>query len=591
MNENPSSEHQKRLFIVVALSMAVLFGWQLLATEMGWVKPPSRPDAGVAVAGDAGALEPDAGAVAAAPTPPSPEAAEPEAAPAVEPTTIEVSTPTQELVFSSRGGGLSQAILRSGGHWKPYKFERREKKDEPGVQHVDMVRTLPSQPLPGASELTGGLNVPYSTEYTSEKLPDGVRFVAQTGGARVEKRYWVSSDGYELRVIYNITNLGQQPAQATLAVAYPAWVDPKSEGGGSFFSPPPEQSHVICRRDRDTEKEAYDDDGVKESFAGPVNYVAFDERYFTGAIFPRFTAGTSCELEIDPVGTRTATLKVDLGTLNAGETVTRDFGMYIGPKAFNELRRVSGKNAEGQPMVPMSADAKAPEGMPPAEAIDPELETTIDFGWWAVLCTALLYVMKAFQTLVVNWGLAIILLTVMVKLLLYPLTKKSMESMEAMKKLQPQMEALKKKYENDREKLNMEMMRLYQEHKVNPFGGCLPMLIQMPVWFALYQTLLNSFELYREPLVAFWISDLTSADPVYALPLAMGITMFITQKMQPQMGDATQAKIMLYFMPAFFTFIMLGLPAGLTLYIFTNNLLSIAQQKYLQHKMKQAAAA
>jgi YidC/Oxa1 family membrane protein insertase len=162
--------------------------------------------------------------------------------------------------------------------------------------------------------------------------------------------------------------------------------------------------------------------------------------------------------------------------------------------------------------------------------------------------------------------------------------------MESMRKLQPQLDALTKKYENDKEKLNMERMRLFQENKVNPFGGCLPLIIQMPVWIAHYQTLLRSFELYKEPLLSFWITDLTAKDPYYILPLAMGVTMFITQKMQPQMGDPTQAKIMLYFMPIFFTFLMLSLPAGLTLYIFTNNLLSIAQQKYLQRKFKMAPA-
>jgi len=165
-----------------------------------------------------------------------------------------------------------------------------------------------------------------------------------------------------------------------------------------------------------------------------------------------------------------------------------------------------------------------------------------------------------------------------------------MSSMEAMRRLQPQMDALQKKYENDKEKLNLEKMKLFQQNNVNPFGGCLPLIVQMPVWFALYRTLQTSFELYREPLFGFWISDLTTKDPYYILPAVMGVTMFITQKLQPQMGDPTQAKMMLYFMPAFFTFTMLGLPAGLTLYIFVNNLLSIAQQKYLQHKFAKAKA-
>jgi YidC/Oxa1 family membrane protein insertase len=261
-------------------------------------------------------------------------------------------------------------------------------------------------------------------------------------------------------------------------------------------------------------------------------------------------------------------------------------GFYLGPKSLDVLKKVSSYAAAGS-LSSFAKDAAAP-GAP--SALNPELEEAVDFGWWAVICRALLAVMNGFQKMVMNWGVAIVLLTVLVKLLLYPLSHKQMESMEAMRRLQPQMDAIVKKYPDDKEKQNLERMRLFQENKVNPFGGCLPLLVQMPVWFALYQTLLTSFELYREPLLSPWIVDLTQPDPFFLLPLAMGVTMFITQKMQPQMGDPTQAKVMLYFMPVLFTGMMLYLPAGLTLYIFTNNLLSIAQQKWLQHKFKVKAA-
>ena len=132
----------------------------------------------------------------------------------------------------------------------------------------------------------------------------------------------------------------------------------------------------------------------------------------------------------------------------------------------------------------------------------------------------------------------------------------------------------------------METLKLYQQHKVNPFGGCLPILIQMPVWIALYSTLQTSVELYNEPFLSVWLTDLTSKDPYYVLPILMGATMFATQKMQPSTGmDPAQAKMMLYFMPIMFTAFMLNLPQGLTLYIFTNNLLSIAQQLALRRVM------
>ena len=151
-----------------------------------------------------------------------------------------------------------------------------------------------------------------------------------------------------------------------------------------------------------------------------------------------------------------------------------------------------------------------------------------------------------------------------------------------MKKLQPRMEEIKKKFPDDRDKQNMEMMKLYQEAKVNPLGGCLPLLLQLPIWAALFTTLRTSYELYGEPFFGVW-SDLTSKDPTYLMPLALGVTMIITQRLQPQMTmDKSQAFMMTWVMPIFFTAIMMNYPAGLALYIFTNNLLSIVQQYALR---------
>jgi YidC/Oxa1 family membrane protein insertase len=147
-------------------------------------------------------------------------------------------------------------------------------------------------------------------------------------------------------------------------------------------------------------------------------------------------------------------------------------------------------------------------------------------------------------------------------------------------------DALKAKFGDDKEKMNQEVMKLYQEHKVNPLGGCLPLLLQMPVWLALYATLQTSVELYRQPFL--WVKDLTAFDPLYILPVTMGASSFIMQKLSPQPADNAQAKMLLYFMPAFFTFIMLKLPAGLTLYILVNNLLSIAQQQWIMRKDRKA---
>jgi YidC/Oxa1 family membrane protein insertase len=184
-----------------------------------------------------------------------------------------------------------------------------------------------------------------------------------------------------------------------------------------------------------------------------------------------------------------------------------------------------------------------------------------------------------------NWGVAIILVATTAKLATHPLQASGMRSMRAMQKIQPEVERLRKKHEKDPQKLNTAIMELYKENKVNPLGGCLPMLIQMPIWFALYATLQTSVELYREPFL--WMRDLTQHDPYFILPIAMGISSFAMQKLSPQPADNTQAKMMLYFMPGFFTILMLFVPGGLTLYIFVNNVLSIGQQQYM---MKRGAA-
>ncbi|MGI5861361.1 MAG: membrane protein insertase YidC [Myxococcales bacterium] len=572
-------DQQKRLLLAIVLSTAVMFLW------MQFFSPPPKPaaaDAGVAQVVDA-AVKASEAVVAAEKSPEQP--ADAPAAPVKRPEQrIQWSTPAQELEFTNQGGGLSKAIVKGADSMPGYKFEQRAKRKEKKEEPVDLARVRDGQPVPGASEISGDLSLGLDASYDMVKTDEGVVFTGGTAQLGVEKRFEVNPMGYDLRARYSVTNRSNEPKKLKLAVVYPAWLDPKHIDKGSFFAPPPERSEAVARAGKSVERLGLGDKKKTESFGEEqISFVGFDQRYFLGALFPTSGEGTSATLSTSPEGEFLARLELDLGTVAPGQTVSRDLGLYIGPKSLNILEKVSAAAATGAGLVPLDQELKAGSAV---SALDPRLDEAIDFGWWAAICRALLWVMKSFQGLVSNWGLAIILLTVLVKLLLYPLSHKQMESMEAMRRLQPQMNELAKKYEGDNEKLNLERMRLFQENKVNPFGGCLPLIIQMPVWFALYTTLQNSFELYREPLLSPWVLDLTRPDPFFILPLAMGVTMFITQKMQPQMGDPTQAKIMLYVMPIFFTFIMLNLPAGLTLYIFTNNLLSIAQQKWLQRKFR-----
>jgi YidC/Oxa1 family membrane protein insertase len=200
------------------------------------------------------------------------------------------------------------------------------------------------------------------------------------------------------------------------------------------------------------------------------------------------------------------------------------------------------------------------------------------------IAQGLVAMLAAIHGFVGNWGLAIILLTLAVKLVLYPLTAKSFESMAAMRKLKPEIDALNERFADDREKKGAAMMELYRKHKINPLGGCLPQLLQLPIWWALYMSLSSNVELFRRPFFGFW-SDLAAPDPYYVLPLALGVLMWVQQKITPSTMDPAQAKMMLYMMPTMITAFMLFLPSGLCLYMFTNSVLSIGQQRFIEYRL------
>ncbi|MGB9744915.1 MAG: membrane protein insertase YidC [Desulfurella sp.] len=207
---------------------------------------------------------------------------------------------------------------------------------------------------------------------------------------------------------------------------------------------------------------------------------------------------------------------------------------------------------------------------------DPKLDRIVRFGTFGFIGKPLLYVLKYLYSLVGNYGLAIILLTFLIRLVFYPLTYKSFKSMKQMANLQPQLKELQLKYKGKPELLNKATMELYKKHKVNPLGGCLPILIQIPVFIALYNVLLNAIELRHAPFI-WWITDLSSKDPYYISPIIMGITMYIQQKLSPSTLDPVQAKIML-FLPIIFTIMFMGFPSGLVIYWIANNVFTIIQQ-------------
>ncbi len=284
------------------------------------------------------------------------------------------------------------------------------------------------------------------------------------------------------------------------------------------------------------------------------------DKYYMSALIPT-GAGVAVSVQGISETEVSASMKI------SGETMREDkFILYAGPKEYDRLA-----------------------------SYNKYLEESIDFGWFLfgswlpvrLVAKPLFYVLRFIYDMTQNYGIAIILLTIFVKVLFHPITKKSLTSMKDMASLQPKVTVIREKWADNKEKMNKELMNLYKESGVNPFGGCLPMLLQMPVFVALFNVLYVTIDLKGAPFM-FWVTDLSDKDPYYVLPIIMGATMIIQQMTQPQTMDPTQAKIMM-FMPVIYTFFFLSFPSGLVLYWLVNNLLSIAQQ-YWVNKQTTAVA-
>ena len=249
--------------------------------------------------------------------------------------------------------------------------------------------------------------------------------------------------------------------------------------------------------------------------------------------------------------------RTDPAEIDPGDTATFRTAVYAGPKDYDAL-----------------------------EAFGHSSTNVIDLGWFSFIARGMSWLLRAIYGFIGNWGVAIILLTLLVRVLLLPFVIPQFKNMAKQRALKPEIDKINELYKDDREKKGAAMMELWRKHKVNPLGGCLPVLLQMPIFFALYQTLSTSIELYHAPFVLWW-TDLSSPDPFYVLPIMLGGLMFIQQKLTPVQMDAAQAKVMLYAMPLMMTFFMLLLPTGLCLYMVTSSAVGITQQRYMYWRMDQ----
>lgn len=294
----------------------------------------------------------------------------------------------------------------------------------------------------------------------------------------------------------------------------------------------------------------------KESAAG-VRWLGLDTRYFVMALVPQHVEGQEygAQMAHDELGTAAAVRGSLVFPTNGKSDFEIRSRVYFGPKDMAALTKV-----------------------------DSILADAIDFGWTSFIAIPLLQALKWLYLYVKNYGVAIILLTFLIKMLLFPLMYKSMTSMAKMSKLQPQLNALREKYKDDKEKLNVEMMNFMKANGYNPVGGCLPILLQMPIFFALYRVLFNSMELYQAPF-AGWIHDLSSPDPLFVTPVLLCGLMFVQQKLSPNTAADPAQQKMLQIMPVMFGAFMLMLPSGLTIYMVVNSTVTIAQQYFLNRKL------
>jgi YidC/Oxa1 family membrane protein insertase len=473
---------------------------------------------------------------------------------------ITVDTPLYKAVFSEQGAGIKSFILK--------KFRAAAGAGSPLMNLFPEDQTLYGLMVGLASKGTGAFeNERFQASLDGDQLSltDGTREVvfssSNESGFQLQKIYRFAADSYAIGFEVRLTNLSDQPLKDGLVVALRNTF-PAKKKSQAFEGP----SALV---NNSVEQISIDDIEKKGSLNGQVRWVALESRYFATALMPLKDQEGAVRFAKLPGSIVEAQYAEPEQTLAPRSTHQSQYQLFFGPKSMSAVKQAGH-----------------------------ELSRIVDFGMFDFLAKPCLWLMNFLYGIIPNYGVAIIILTMLSKIILWPLGTKSYKSMSQMKKLQPLIQELRGKYKNDRKKMNEEIMRLHRTYNINPLGGCLPMLVQIPVFFALYRMLDQAIELRHAPFI-WWINDLSAPDrlfhfdfsipfmePPYGIPvltLVMGATMFWQQKMTPPAGDPTQAKMMLL-MPVVFTFIFINFSAGLVLYWLVNNVLSIGQQYYTQKK-------
>ncbi|MGE5246820.1 MAG: membrane protein insertase YidC [Verrucomicrobiota bacterium] len=562
---------ERRMMMAILLSIAVLIGYQY------FLAPPPPP--GGKPAGTDNVAPP------ASPSPPAPQATAP-AGPAQAPAAptasevgalvprgsvaarvIEVKTPLFTADVSTAGGGVTSFLLS-------------QYKDVPGPggRPLDIIGSKATQPMM-LSLYRGENRPPFPTPMVFRS--DAPRTVAvgagerrsvlltweSADGVRVTREYVFNGDRYEFEVRVQANNGSREAVTVRPGLDLSQVFQGELAGDSYSF-------HGLVTETPKGNLTRYSlKDISKGKFErGPVRWASADAKYFTWIVIPD-REWTLERAQLLGENGLAASVADTAATLRTGDMVRAGAKVFAGPKRSGLLE------AEGKGM-----------------------EELIDYGWFGFLAKPLVFLMKASNRVTGNYGIDIILLTIPIKILFYPLTKKSMASMRKMQELAPVLNKLKEKYKGDTQRINQETMNLYKTYKINPLSGCLPMVAQIPVFIALYKGLLVTIELRHAPFF-LWINDLSAPEslwdihlagytlPIRLLPLLMGVSMFVQQKMTPSSGmEPTQQKMMLL-MPVIFTFMFWSFPTGLVIYWLVNNILSIGQQMIYNRQAEAAKAA
>jgi YidC/Oxa1 family membrane protein insertase len=525
---------ETRALIAFVLSIAILVGYQVLLAQ----RRPDPTDAPATLAETVGStMEPQESdpATAVASTPPPSRGASVAAAEVI--TTVETDRYIAE-------------ISSTGGRFKSFRLKQYRQHAADGSPLLDMVNATDVRPLGlywtrRDGTVASDLGVSYAT--TRGQEPDGASVVTLTGtgpgGEPLTKQIRMLDGSYVLRYDATVAAVDHEP---TIGVAWSRAI-PVHAGSYSGVEGPA----AFVDGSLDAASTASLEEPVTRR--GVIDWVGYADHYFLAAYLP--DSATAMRFSgVAGGGHGEATLWSD----RPSENVT--YGLYVGPKKLPEL-----------------------------QSVGHHLDESVALGWFAFVARPLLELMILLTRFTGNYGWSILILTAGVRLIFYPVNKRQAVAMKAMQRIQPEIKRLQEKYKDDRERLNRELMDAYRRHKVNPLAGCLPMLVQLPVFLGLYNALMQSIELRHAPFLA-WITDLSSPDRLGAmqlpfvnppgipvLTLLMGGSMLAQQRMMPAAGDPTQQRMMM-FMPVIFTVMFINFPSGLVLYWFASNVLSIAQQ-------------